>query len=551
MRWALELAGRYLRARKRSSSMSLIAVIAVLGVGLGVASLVVVLAISTGFQKVFQDRVLGVNAHVVVLKYGRDFEEYREVQSLSQEMPEVRAAAPFVIQQMMLSRGGKRKGNQATGDDVRIVLLKGVTELGATQVLDVQRHLVKSIVKGRVEGLRVEGTKPPVERPSGAGPEGALLGSLDEYLMGVSAEQGYPLEPAHGSNDVDPGSAEPSASLAHHVSPSGELPTVAVPTLEDMTAFLEEGDGSWDSHGDEGFSEGVDTLPSEVDEAAFFEQESHGREVGPGVLPGLLVGVTLAEEMGLGLGDEVQVVSPLLGSGFGWSQSESSVPQQGQFRVTGIFEAGFQEYDSGLVYADLREAQHLLGFGDVVTGVELKLHDPGDAEVMAGRLDRALQSGPFHTVDWRKLNHSLFRALELQKIMLSIVIATIIVVAAFCVIATLILSVLEKKKEIAILKSMGARPGHVLTAFAAQGAVIGVLGTGVGLLLGGVVGAYLEHIRFPLDPEVYLIDHLPVQLDSLDFVVAGLVALGICFLATLIPSRWASRLIPVDGLRAG
>ena len=163
-------------------------------------------------------------------------------------------------------------------------------------------------------------------------------------------------------------------------------------------------------------------------------------------------------------------------------------------------------------------------------------------------LEREL-GGPFHTIDWAELNVNLFTALRLQKLVLSLVIATLIFVAAFTVVATLIMIVLEKKREIAILKAMGATSWTVLRVFVVQGTVIGLAGTLLGLLVGGGLVAYLATLEFPLDPKVYLIDHLPVVVDGSEFVVTAIVSLLICSLSTVAPSAWAANMLPVDGLR--
>ncbi|MCA9608236.1 MAG: ABC transporter permease, partial [Myxococcales bacterium] len=184
-----------------------------------------------------------------------------------------------------------------------------------------------------------------------------------------------------------------------------------------------------------------------------------------------------------------------------------------------------------------------------VTGVEIRLHDLDQAPTVSRRLERVLGGGPYHTMDWQELNHNLFTALEIQKIMLSLVIATIIFVAAFNVVATLIMIVLEKKREIAILKAMGAKSTGVLLIFVVQGLLIGLLGTAIGLVLGGGVCWYLEAYEFPLDPHVYLIDHLPVRTSGAEFVVTVATAIFICIVATIIPSWWAARLLPADGVR--
>jgi lipoprotein-releasing system permease protein len=265
-------------------------------------------------------------------------------------------------------------------------------------------------------------------------------------------------------------------------------------------------------------------------------------------LPGIIVGKTLAEDVGVEVGDRVRLISPLAALGITLSEPGGASTRSREFRVIGVFQAGFQEYDSGLVYTDLFEAQRLFDEGDNVTGVELRVHDLDTSFELARRIEQDL-GGAFHSLDWSELNRNLFTALEVQKIALTLVIATIIFVAAFNVIATLIMVVLEKKREIAILKAMGATDATILGVFMLQGVVVGVIGTLAGVLVGGGLVAYLDKIHFALDPKVYLIDHLPVVLSPTVFLVTIGIALLICTVSTIAPSWWAARMLPVDGLR--
>jgi len=172
----------------------------------------------------------------------------------------------------------------------------------------------------------------------------------------------------------------------------------------------------------------------------------------------------------------------------------------------------------------------------------------GTSAQLARRIEQDL-GGAFHTLAWSELNRNLFTALAVQKIALTLVIATIIFVAAFNVIATLIMIVIEKKREIAILKAMGATDATILGVFMLQGVVVGVIGTVAGVLVGGGLVLYLDKIHFPLDPKVYLIDHLPVVLDPSVFLITIGIALLICTVSTIAPSWWAARMLPVEGLR--
>lgn len=545
--YALQIGLRYLRSKKRST-ISVITFIAVTGVALGVAALLSVLSITSGFQDEFRNKVLGVNSHVLVLKYGLDFDEYRDVIAEAIAMPEVAGAGPFLINEMMLAKGDRLAG----------VLVKGVDPERMLTVLD----LPDQMVEGTLSGMRRPGTIPPV-RPDDL--EGGGAGSDWQWLEQLAREDGGVAE------DGEPGGLRPEddalidqlldggtvvsldGGVAVPVPPelfagrdagpddSERLPTLDVPTpqeVEQQLAELEQGGGAG--------------LPDDEWEERYFEEQDaieQAEQEGTATLPGIVVGRTLAQNLGIGVGDRVKLISPLAGLDVSMWRPSARTPRSRDFRVIGIFEAGFQEYDTRLVYTDLYEAQRFYDAGDTVTGVEIRLHDLEKAPDIARNLERKLGGGPFHTMDWAELNHNLFTALEIQKLMLSLVIATIIFVAAFNVVATLIMIVLEKKREIAILKAMGATDGSILSIFLVQGVLIGFVGTLIGLVLGGVVVWYLSTYEFPLDPKVYLIDHLPVRVSIWEFVTTVSVAVLICTFATLIPSWWAARLLPADGVR--
>jgi len=264
-------------------------------------------------------------------------------------------------------------------------------------------------------------------------------------------------------------------------------------------------------------------------------------------LPGIVVGSTLAKNLNLENGSCVQVTSPTIG--YSYSGGVIRPPVAKQFRVIAIFEAGFDQYDSKLAYVDLYEAQGFQDHGDSVTGVEAKVEDIDEAGAIKAEVQRRLSSNLYDTMDWEDLNHGLFTALRIQQIGMSAVLALIILVAAFTVIATLIMVVLEKKKEIAVLKAMGASDVAILRIFVYQGGIIGAAGTVVGLGLGLAVCKGLLEYGFPLDPKVYFISTLPVEVRPIEFIVTGAIALTICLLATVVPALYAARLRPADGVR--
>jgi lipoprotein-releasing system permease protein len=523
MSYSLSIGLRYLRSKKRAT-VSVISVIAVTGVALGVAALLAVVSITSGFQEEFRNKVLGVNAHVLVLKYGLNFDEYRDVVARARKFPETAGAAPFIINEMMLAKGDRLSG----------VLIKGIDPELTPKVLDLPGQLRS----GSLVGLRQPNARPATRAQDLAANVGDHeKDDLDDYLADLANDAREGALKAPGATTTEDEAAAQAADAAIAQAQDAPASEIKVPSLAEAAAALAK--------------EEVGALPSDEDEARLLaESEPEALHAdGPKVLPGVVVGITLAENLGLKVGDEVKIVSPLTGLDTSLWRPDGGKPASRDFRVIGIFEAGFQEYDSRLVYMDLYEAQIFQDQGDTVVGVEIRLHDIDKAAAVSLRLERELGGGPFHTMDWMELNHNLFTALEVQKVMLSLVIATIILVAAFNVIATLIMIVLEKRREIAILKAMGARDSAVLQMFMVQGAAIGLVGTALGLLLGGAVCAYLTIFEFPLDPKVYLINHLPVRVSPSEFLLTIAIALGICITATLVPSYWAARLMPADGIR--
>jgi lipoprotein-releasing system permease protein len=265
-------------------------------------------------------------------------------------------------------------------------------------------------------------------------------------------------------------------------------------------------------------------------------------------LPGVVIGKTLGRQLEVGIGDCLQITSPTIGISFGSSGGRPPIAKQ--FRVIALFEAGFDQYDSKLVYTDLYEAQAFYEYGDSVTGIEMKLDDIDRADAVAKEINVRLNNGIYNTMTWRQLNHGLFTALLFQQIGMSFVLGLIIVIAACTVIATLIMVVLEKKKEIALLKALGAKNDAVLRIFIYQGGIIGLLGTAAGIFIGWLCCRFLLAYSFPLDPKVYFISSLPVSMHPIEFALPAIVAVVICLVATIFPAMYAAKLRPADGLRA-
>lgn len=420
--------------------------VSVLGVAFGVAALTIVLAVTTGFEAQFREKVLGVNAHVIVQKSQSTFADYRDVMEKAKATdPDVIAVQPFIFAEMLATRG---KGHLSG------VAIKGIDPKMVSKVLDLQKHMIE----GTVESL---------------------------------------IEP------------EPSA-------------TEAAPSDAPVTTPSE--------------SPGATAAPG-ADEGS------------PERLPAIIIGKELAHKLRAKLGDVVTVVVPLSNIDFDTWRATSSAPRTRKFRVTGVFYSGFDEYDRRLMYTDLRHTQELVGRGDQVMGVELKVKDVSRASDIARKLEVKLGGPPYQVQDWYELNHNLFTALRIQKAVLVIILTLIIAVAAFNMVSALTMMVTDKTRDIAILKSMGTQSVSVATVFQVMGLAIGGFGTVIGVIIGLTTALVTRGYGYHLDPKVYLIDRLPIELRPLEVLLVIGVTMGISFIATIGPALSAASLRPVEGLR--
>jgi lipoprotein-releasing system permease protein len=258
--------------------------------------------------------------------------------------------------------------------------------------------------------------------------------------------------------------------------------------------------------------------------------------------PGIILGKELASRLGAFLGSSVTAISPT-----GTIGPMGIVPKLKKFSVVGIFDSGMFEYDSSLAYIPLAEAQKLLDYGDAVNGIEVKVDDIFQSSAIASAITRSLDF-PYGARDWKEMNKSLFSALQLEKIMMFIILVLIILVASFNIVSTLTMIVVEKGREIAILKAMGATPAKIMRIFMVEGLVIGVAGVALGIPL-GYGASWLIQEFYTLPGDVYYISKIPVQLLWTDVASVSIAALAISLIATIYPSWRASKLEPVEALR--
>jgi lipoprotein-releasing system permease protein len=418
MSYELFIGLRYLRAKRKQTFISIVTFISIIGIMVGVTALIVVLSVMTGFEETLREKILGLNAHVVVLGFGSSLANSDRVVEEVLHVEDVTGASAFTYNQAMLSAGGGAIGAVIRGLDPETI--------GTVTILP------KRMTEGSLDGIKV--------------------------------------------------------------------------------AFGGKGDG----------------------------------------LPGIVIGSELSKTIGAGTGDTINLISPM-----GTMTPAGPMPRMANFRVSGIFEFGMYEYDSTMAFISLENAQSFFRLGDLVTGVEVKITDIYEAEKVSADIQERLGSG-YWTRTWVDMNKNLFSALKLEKAAMMIILTLIILVAALNIISTLTMLVMEKNKEIAILKSIGATGPSIMKIFMIEGLIIGFVGTLLGAVIGVAAAANLESIvafierlfNFTLlPPSIYYIDKMPSKVEPTTVALIVAISLGISFLATVYPSWQASRLNPVDGLR--
>jgi len=275
-------------------------------------------------------------------------------------------------------------------------------------------------------------------------------------------------------------------------------------------------------------------------------EKIHQGKDNTGSVPGVILGKELAKNLGLGMGDAVYLISSR-----GMISPMGYLPAMKRFQVVGLFESGMYEYDGSLAYIHIRDAQKILHMKNSVTGIEVKVNDIYNARDIADKIVADV-GFPYWARDWMQMNHNLFSALKLEKTVMFIILALIVLVAAFNIASTLIMMVMGKTRDIAILKAMGAMDSSIRKIFIFKGMIIGFMGTSLGVCLGFIMCKLLEKYKFiELPGDVYYISTLPVRLEALDVFIIAAAAMVICFVATLYPARQASKLNPVEAIRYG
>lgn len=405
------ISARYLRAKQKRSFISLITLLSVAGVTVGVMALIIVIAVMAGFESELKARILSVESHVVVMRHGGIFTDYRKTMDWISQVKGVEASTPFITSQIMIRSASGMSGAMLRGID---------PETAGNVISSIGKEAIKSLI--------------PDDLPDPSSP----------------------------------------------------------------------------------------------------------------VIPGIVLGKELQRNLGVSKGDTIHILSPR-----GMISPAGLIPTMKRFRVAGQFESGIHEYDRALSYINIKDAQKLLNMDEGITGIEVRINDIYKAIQISEKISGAL-GFPYWCRDWMQMNRNLFSALKLEKTVMFIILALIILVAAFNIASSLIMMVMEKTKDIAILKAMGATNKSIRKIFIFKGMTIGLIGTALGVILGFVLCQLLEHYKFiELPGDVYYISKLPVLLKTFDVVTIAVSSLVICFLATLYPASQASRLNPVEAIRYG
>ena len=289
---------------------------------------------------------------------------------------------------------------------------------------------------------------------------------------------------------------------------------------------------------------GSKTRPSTTTSIAESPDDLAGVQQRVAAMPPIILGKDMAEEIGATVNSVVLVTSPQ-----GELTPFGMVPKYIRFRVAGIFNSGFFDYDSSWAFIRLSDAQELFGLGDVISVIQFKVDDIYRAGDIAQSLEQAAGHG-FMSTNWMEQNKPLFRALRLERVVTFITIGLIVFVAALNILISLIMMVMEKTKDIAVLMSLGTKKKQIRRVFIAQGVLIGVIGTALGLVIGYAISWAGGHYHFiSLSAEVYSIDYVPFAPRLVDGIIVALVSIGISFVATIYPSWSAARILPAEALR--
>lgn len=339
---------------------------------------------------------------------------------------------------------------------------------------------------------------------------------------------------------IDPATVGDATDLKKNIEAGGSLEYLSHP--EKITSRRPFGEGIGAGPPGQGRGGADGGSPADGDEDVI---ERAPAKDGDRVLPGIIIGQGMSEKLKLFVGDRVNMVSPLGGE----LGPQGPIPKSRPFRVAGISYSGMYEYDLKFAYIELHEAEKFFNVQGI-TGIDLKVSDIDDARRIAAAIVAELDGYPYRARDWGEMNRNLFSALRLEKLVMGIILTIIIIVAAGLIIATVIMLVLEKRKEIAVLKALGVPDGGIVKIFLAEGLQIGLAGGLLGLFSGIAWCLFIEKVGIKLDAQVYYIPELPVRIEPLQTAISVVIAILATYLASVYPALKAAQVEPVEGLKS-
>jgi lipoprotein-releasing system permease protein len=517
----------------------------IVGVTIGVSALVMVLSVMSGFESDLRQKILGSNAHIQITRETGEFTEWREVKARVDKIPGIEASTPFATSEVVI----------AANNSGMNVIIKGIDPATVAKVTDLV-HDIEGDDKDKLEAMKrlaplVDDNhdlkvpqKPPTKKPKVDPPPADMPQSGDPIdFSGEGSASGGGSDSPYGGDarpllDIpDPNPNEPnptSGAIIDDRPPPAPPPTVVDPPPADL---LQSDDPPAD------YSVPDAELPIHVVDAPLDPSMSRRTQS----LPGILVGRELVKQTHLYTGEEVRIVSPLSDPS-NPDATGTPIPFNRDYRVAGIFYTGMYEYDLKYVYVSLDSLQEFLDRGDAVDGIELRIEHPDDTDSIVDTLSEQL--GPNYRVqDWKELNRSLFSALKLEKIVMFAVLGIVILVAAFAIMGNLIMTVVEKAREIGLLKTLGATDLDIVQLFATQGLLIGLVGTLIGVGLGLLGCWYGMSSGVNLNPDVYYIDKLPIHIEASSVCAAAATGILVSLAFAIIPAAMSARVRPSEALR--
>lgn len=511
---------RYLTALRNPRAPSVVTSISVFAVSVGVVIPILVLSVMGGFEEDLRVKILASRAHLLIT--GPDagpLSTPGEVLAVLDEAPGVAGASPFVESDVMASSPTNYSGIVLRG--IEPARLRQATTLGEAMVEGALEDVLDPSAALRARDARL-----------GVGERSEATESLLEETRESVEELQRELEALEASLEA---ARARRAALREEGEGSSQPPSPPAPRMPPPLGAAAQAEGSGAR------------MPPPIGAAA-------GRMPPPiAAAPtrepaGVVIGTELRDTLRVDVGDIIQIINP-----DGDVGPTGAMPRSWPHRVVGVFHTGLYEFDNSVVYVAIDEARAFLNVpADAVSGVEVRTEDVRDADVLGEALSGALAEAGRQDAsvrDWKELNRSLFAALKLEKLVMAIVLFIIVFVSGFAVASVLVINVIRRRDDIAILRTVGASKADVQRIFVSQGASIGLMGTLLGLLVAGGLLTYLLTTGFPLNPQVYYIDRLPVDVDAWEIVAVVAAAVSISTVATILPAMQAARLDPAQGLR--